>query len=161
MRYGYWYILKRVHSFCLANCFSLVIIISIPIFFFVLYKDLISQRVSWIWHSTPVTLELWGMRSTPSLPLFPGRLWLGVVAPDRVISMGQIELNCVLMLNRIAWNRTVLSFKLRTYAKLNWMLRAILHKSWRQHPTRHQLYGHLPPITKTIQVRRTRHAGHS
>ena len=40
------------------------------------------------------------------------------------------------------------------------MLRAILNKSWRQHPTRHQLYDHLPPITKTIQVRRTRHAGH-
>ena len=40
------------------------------------------------------------------------------------------------------------------------MLRAILNKSWRQHPTTHQLYGHLPPITKTIQVRRTRHAGH-
>ena len=40
------------------------------------------------------------------------------------------------------------------------MLRAELNKSWRQHPTRHQLYGHLPPITKTIQVRRTRHAGH-
>ena len=40
------------------------------------------------------------------------------------------------------------------------MLRAVLNKSWRQHPTRHQLYGHLPPITKTIQVRRTRHAGH-
>ena len=40
------------------------------------------------------------------------------------------------------------------------MLRAILNKSWRQHPARHQLYGHLPPITKTIQVRRTRHAGH-
>ena len=27
-------------------------------------------------------------------------------------------------------------------------------------PTKHQLYGHLPPITKIIQVRRTRHAGH-
>ena len=40
------------------------------------------------------------------------------------------------------------------------MLRAILNKSWQQYPTRHQLYGHLPPITKTIQVRRTRHAGH-
>ena len=40
------------------------------------------------------------------------------------------------------------------------MLRAILNKSWRQHPTRHQLYGHLPPLTKTIQVRPTRHAGH-
>ena len=40
------------------------------------------------------------------------------------------------------------------------MLHAILNKSWLQYPTRHQLYGHLPPITKTIQVRRTRHAGH-
>ena len=40
------------------------------------------------------------------------------------------------------------------------MLRAILNKNWRQHPTRHQLYGQLPPITKTIQVRQTRHAGH-
>ena len=40
------------------------------------------------------------------------------------------------------------------------MLRAILNKSWRQHPTRHQVFSHLPPITNTIQVRRTRHAGH-
>ena len=40
------------------------------------------------------------------------------------------------------------------------MLRAVLNKSWRQHLTRHKLYGHLPPITKTIQVRRTRHARH-
>ena len=40
------------------------------------------------------------------------------------------------------------------------MLKAILNKSWRQHPTKHQLYGHLPPITKTIQARRNRHAGH-
>ena len=39
------------------------------------------------------------------------------------------------------------------------MLRAILNKYWRQHPTKHQLYGHLPPITKTIRARRTRHAG--
>ena len=29
-----------------------------------------------------------------------------------------------------------------------------------QHPTNQQLYGHLPPITKTIQVRRTRYAEH-
>ena len=39
-------------------------------------------------------------------------------------------------------------------------LRAILNKSWRQQPTRQQLYGYLPPITKTIQVRQTRHTGH-
>ena len=40
------------------------------------------------------------------------------------------------------------------------LLRAILNKSWRQHLTRHQLYGHQPPTTKTIQVRRARHAVH-
>ena len=40
------------------------------------------------------------------------------------------------------------------------MLRAILNETWRQHPTKHQLYGHPPPSTKIIQVWRTRHAGH-
>ena len=40
------------------------------------------------------------------------------------------------------------------------MLRAILNKSWRQLPTKQQLYGHLPPITKTTKVRRTRRAEH-
>ena len=40
------------------------------------------------------------------------------------------------------------------------MLRAILNKSWRQHLTKQQLYGHLPPITKTIKVRQNRHVGH-
>ena len=66
-----------------------------------------------------VTLKLWGMQSTPLLPSLPGLLWPGVVEPDRVLSMGQIELNCVLMQNWTAWNRNVLTFKLRTYAKLN------------------------------------------
>ena len=46
-----------------------------------------------------VMLELWGMRSTLSLPSLPGQLWHGVVVPDRALSMGQIELNSVLTLN--------------------------------------------------------------
>ena len=40
------------------------------------------------------------------------------------------------------------------------MLRAILNKSWGQYPTKKQLYGHRPLITKTINVRRTRHVGY-
>ena len=36
----------------------------------------------------PVMLGLWGMRSTPSLPLLPGPLWPGKVVPDRPLSMG-------------------------------------------------------------------------
>ena len=40
----------------------------------------------------PVMLELWEMWGTPSLPLHQGSLWPRVVAPDWVLSMGQIEL---------------------------------------------------------------------
>ena len=52
-------------------------------------------------------LEFGGMQSAPLLPSLPGPLWSGVVEPDRVLYMGQIELNCVFMLNWIVWIRTV------------------------------------------------------
>ena len=48
---------------------------------------------------TPIMRKLWGMRSAPFITI---PLCTGVVAPERVLSMGQIELNSVLMLNRIA-----------------------------------------------------------
>ena len=47
-----------------------------------------------------VMLELWELQSSSSLPSLPGPLWLGVVA----LSMGQIELNCVITLDWIVWN---------------------------------------------------------
>ena len=50
-------------------------------------------------NQVPVMLELWGMQSTTSLTVLPGPHWLGVVAPDRILSMGQIYLKCVLILN--------------------------------------------------------------
>ena len=53
----------------------------------------------------PVMSELWGMQSTPSF--LPGPLWPGMVRPDGVLSMYWIDQKCVLMLNRIAWNRIV------------------------------------------------------
>ena len=55
---------------------------------------------------------VWRMRSIPSLPSLPVSLWSGVVAPERVLSMVQIELNCILMLYWIVWNRTVYMYKL-------------------------------------------------
>ena len=45
-------------------------------------------------------LELWGMRSTPSVPSLSGPHWTGVVASDRVLSMSQIEVKWVL---KTAW----------------------------------------------------------
>ena len=66
----------------------------------------------------PIIPEFWRMWSTPSLPLLPGPLWPGVVALDRVLPMGQIELfwlsklsaNKCHMLNWFVRNRTVWSF---------------------------------------------------
>ena len=37
------------------------------------------------------------------------------------------------------------------------MLRAILYKSWKQHPTKQQQYSHRPPFSKTIQIKQKRH----
>ena len=48
----------------------------------------------------PVMLELWGMQSNPSLPLFLGPLWPGVVVPDRTQSMSnRTELHIYVKLN--------------------------------------------------------------
>ena len=58
-------------------------------------------------------LELWGMRSTPSLPSLPGPLWPGVVTTDK----GPID-----GLDRTKpWflDFNVFAFKLQTYARLN------------------------------------------
>ena len=38
------------------------------------------------------------------------------------------------------------------------MLKVIVNKSWGQHPIKQKLYGHLPPIKKTIQIRQARRA---
>ena len=68
-----------------------------------------------------VMLELWGMGSTPSLPSLPGPFWPRVVAPDRILSLGQI----VLMPDWIVKNRTVLTFnclKTKTILILNWIV---------------------------------------
>ena len=69
------------------------------------------------------------------------------------------------VVSTLLYGRTTWTLTKRLEKKLDGnytrMLRAILNKSWRQHPTRYQPYGHLPPITKTIQVRRTRHCWRS
>ena len=50
----------------------------------------------------PVMLGPSGMQSTPLLTSLLDQHWPGVVSPERFLSMGQIELNCVLMLSRIS-----------------------------------------------------------
>ena len=42
--------------------------------------------------------ELWGIQSIPSLPSLPSPLKPGELAPDKVLSVGQIKRNCVITL---------------------------------------------------------------
>ena len=65
----------------------------------------------------------------------------------------------ILLYGCTTWMLTKLMEK-RLNGNYTIMLQAILKKSSRQHLTKQQLYGHLPPITKNIQLRRTRHVGH-
>ena len=86
-------------------------------------------------------------------------IWKSDLTDKMKRSFFQAAVTSILLYGCTTWTLTKLLEKMLdgNYTR---MLRAILNKSWRQNPTRHQLYGHLPPITKTIQVRRTGHAGH-
>ena len=74
-------------------------------------------------------------------------------------SFFQVAVESILLYGCTIWTLTKrLEKKLDgNYTRILW---AILNKSRKQHPTKHQLYGRLPPITKTIKVTRTRHVGH-
>ena len=74
-------------------------------------------------------------------------------------SFYQAAVVSILLYGCITWTLTKrLEKKLDgNYTRMLW---AILNKSWRQHPTKQQLYGYLPSIMKTIKIRRTRHTGH-
>ena len=86
-------------------------------------------------------------------------IWKSDLSDKMKRSFFQAVVTSILLYGCTTWTLTKRLEK-KLDANYKRMLRAILNKSWRQHPTRHQLYGHLPPITKTIQVRRSRHAGH-
>ena len=69
--------------------------------------------------------EIWGMWSTPSLPLLPCPLWPGVLASDRVLYMSQIEqtmrkqmidVKLWLLFNK-TWNHLTIYKKLLRFVK--------------------------------------------
>ena len=66
-------------------------------------------------------------------------------------SFFQAAVVLILLYGCTAWTLTKRREKMldSNYTRI---LRAILNKSWRQHPTKHQLYGHLPPITKMSKL---------
>ena len=86
-------------------------------------------------------------------------IWKSDLTDKMKRSFYQAVVASILLYGCTTWTRTKRLEKTLdgNYIRMLW---AILNKSWWQHPTRHQLYGHQPPIMKTIQVRQTRHEGH-
>ena len=86
-------------------------------------------------------------------------IWKSDLTDKMKRSFVQAAVVSILLYGRTTWTLTKrMEKKLDgNYKKMLW---TILNKFWRQHPTKQQLYGHLPPIMKTIKVRRTRYAGH-
>ena len=87
-------------------------------------------------------------------------VWKSDLTDKMKHSFFQLALVSILLYEYTTWTLTK-SMEKKLDGKYKWMQWAILNKSWRQHPTKRQLYGHSPPITKTIKIRRSRHARHS
>ena len=86
-------------------------------------------------------------------------IWKSDLTDKMKHSFFQAAVTSILLYGCTTWTLTK-RLKKKQDGNYTRMLQVILNKSWRQHPPKHQLFGHLPPVTKTIQVRRTRHAGH-
>ena len=86
-------------------------------------------------------------------------IWKSDLTDKMKRSFFQAAIVSILLYGYTTWTLTKRMEKRlgRNYTR---MLRAILNMSWRQHPINLQLYGHLTSITKTIKIRRTKHAGH-
>ena len=108
--------------------------------------------------STEKDIDTWLMKAWTAIDRL-SIIWKSNLIDEMKRSFFQAAVVSVLLYGCTTW---MLTKRLEKKLDGNYtrMLRAILNKSWQQHPTRRQLYCHLPPVTKTIQARRTRHAGH-
>ena len=86
-------------------------------------------------------------------------IWKSDLTDKMKRSFFQAAIMSILLYGWITW---MLTKRLEKKLDGNYtrILRVILNRSWTQHPTKQQLYGHLQSIMKTIQIRRIRHAGH-
>ena len=93
-------------------------------------------------------------------------MWKSDLTDKMKHSFFQAVIMSILLYGGTTWTLIVTLFlhlfkmKKKLFSNYTRMLRAILNKSSRQHPTKHQLYGHPSTITKTIKIRGTRHTGH-
>ena len=79
---------------------------------------------------------------------------------DTALADDQFEFLNSLELNEMEPRTLLKNFEKKLNGNYTRILHAVLNKSWKQHPTKQQLYDHLPPILQIIQVRWARYTGH-
>ena len=78
-------------------------------------------------------------------------IWKSDLTDKMKCSFFQAAVASILLYGYTTWTQTK-QLEKKLDGNYTRMLQAILNKSWRPHPTRHQLYGHLPPITKLFKL---------
>ena len=133
------------------------------------YRSLDNNIYIYIYIYTFAFFEyLYGTIGGTSLKLVDKFTYLGSSVSSAEKDIDALLMNALTTIDRLSiiWKSDLTDkmkrnfFQAAVVSILTRMLRAILNKSWKQHPTRYQLYVHLPLITKTIQARRTTHVEH-
>ena len=79
-------------------------------------------------------------------------IWKSALTDKMKRSFFQAAVVSILLYGCTTWTLTKRLKKKKLDGNYTRMLRAILNKSWWQHPTRHQLYGYLPPSRKLSKL---------
>ena len=87
------------------------------------------------------------------------KIWKSSLPTDLKRNFFRAAVESVLVYGATTWTLTSTLEKTIDGAYTR-MLRAALNISWKQHPTKKELYGNIPPISVTIRDRRQRFAGH-
>ena len=107
--------------------------------------------------STETDIDTWLTKSWRAIDRLSVK-WKSNLTDKTKHSFFQAAIVSILVYGCTTWTLTKrLEKRLDGYSSI---LRAILNSSWRQHPTKQQLYCYQQPIMKTIKIRRTRHTGH-
>ena len=87
------------------------------------------------------------------------KIWKSNLPDNLKSNFFRAAVETVLLYGSVSWNLTT-HLEKKIDGAYTRMLCTALNRSWKDHPTNVELYGHIPPISKSLQQQRTRFAGH-
>ena len=87
------------------------------------------------------------------------KIWKSNLTDNLKRNFFRAAVETVLLYGSVSWTLTT-HLEKKIDGAYTRMLRTALNRSWKDHPTNVELYGHIPPISKLLQQQRMRFAGH-